>query len=98
MERRTERRTERELPVELTAGERSYQGTVRNLTARGAFVEIDARLGEGQRVSVRLRLPRTADPVVADGEVRWGGGRPHGLGLRLAGWRARDLLALGRVL
>jgi hypothetical protein len=63
----------------------------------GFSVEADPAIRVGERVTVKLRLPRLADPLIVEAEVRWAAGSAVGVQF-LRGLRAKETWALGQFL
>jgi hypothetical protein len=58
------------IPVEICAGGKVVEGTVRNASSGGMFVETRAIPAQGEPVSLRLSA-RSDDPIELTGLVWW---------------------------
>jgi uncharacterized protein (TIGR02266 family) len=97
--RRSDRRYERRLPIELLYEGSSYDGQTRNISLGGVFVDTEHPLPFGARIKMRFKVPTQPEPIEADGQVRWlemEEGRLRGMGVRFEGLRARDVWALNK--
>jgi hypothetical protein len=67
-----------QVPVELRASRRTFEGTGRDLTFSGIRVRYAGHLVEGERVGVMLRIPGFAnEDLQFPAEVRWVEPFPH---------------------
>jgi len=76
-----------EIPVEMQSDGASWTGVTSNISQEGAFVAIRRPPSVGQRVTLRLAVPRNGVPLSVDAEVRWlrpiadSAGQPAGIGV-----------------
>jgi uncharacterized protein (TIGR02266 family) len=97
--RRSDRRYDRRVPIEFSYEGASHSAHTRNISLGGVFIETDATLPFGARVTLRFRVPTQSEAIEVEGQVRWlemDEGRPRGLGVRFEGLRARDVWALNK--
>ena len=97
--RRSDRRFERRLAIDVTHEGTTYHSHTRNVSLGGVFVDFDRTLPFGARVSLKFRVPTQAEPTVVEGQVRWvetDDGQVRGIGIRFEGLRARDVWALNK--
>ncbi len=98
-QRRSDRRYQRRLSIEVVYEGAAFAGTTRNLSLGGIFVETDRALPFGARVSLRFQVPTHSESTRIDGYVRWidqDDGEVRGLGILFDGLRARDVWALSK--
>lgn len=88
-ERRREPRYTVSVQVTLDSEHNLFTGLTQDLSGSGLFVATTFVCPIGERVALTMRLPTSAEPIVALTEVRWvrtrdvpGGGGKAGLGLR----------------
>jgi uncharacterized protein (TIGR02266 family) len=97
--KRSDRRYERNVPIDFTYQGSSFSGRTRNISLGGVFIETEERLPFGARVTLSFRVPTQAEAINVDGQVRWleiDDGRLRGIGVRFDGLRARDVWALNK--
>jgi uncharacterized protein (TIGR02266 family) len=97
--RRSDRRYERRLPIEILYEGATHAGHTRNISLGGVFIELDHPLPFGARIKLRFKVPTQPEAVDADGQVRWlemEEGRLRGIGVRFDGLRARDVWAINK--
>src|SRR5258706_4874658 len=97
--RRSDRRYEREVDIDIVYEGQSWSTHTRNISLGGVFIACDRALPFGARVSMSFRVPTQAEPVTVDGQVRWvemEEGHVRGIGIRFEGLRARDVWALNK--
>jgi uncharacterized protein (TIGR02266 family) len=97
--RRSDRRYERRVPIDVSYEGSSFSGHTRNISLGGVFIETDRTLPFGARVGLSFRVPTQAEPIEVGGQVRWlemDEGRLRGIGVRFEGLRARDVWALNK--
>jgi uncharacterized protein (TIGR02266 family) len=97
--RRSDRRYERRVAIDVTHEGASFGGQTRNISLGGVFIDTDTGLPFGARVSLKFRVPTQTEAVATDGQVRWletEEGHVRGLGIRFDGLRARDVWALNK--
>jgi uncharacterized protein (TIGR02266 family) len=97
--RRSDRRYERRVAIELAHEGAPLSAFTRNLSLGGVFIETETALPFGARVSLRFRVPTQAEPIEVSGQVRWlesDEGHVRGVGVRWEGLRARDVWALNK--
>ncbi len=98
--RRTDRRYERCVDISITYDGTTLKSQTRNVSLGGVFVETDAVLPFGMRVSVTFHISTQAEAVEVEGQVRWSeleDGAVRGVGIRFEGLRARDVWALNKL-
>ena len=97
--RRSDRRYDRTLDIEVTADGVTFTTSTRNISLGGIYLLSDRTLPFGAKVSLRFKVPTQVEPIEVDGEVRWiesDNGETHGLGVQFGGLRARDVWALNK--
>jgi uncharacterized protein (TIGR02266 family) len=97
--RRSDRRYERHVAIDITYEGQSWSTHTRNISLGGVFVDCERPLPFGARVGLSFRVPTQAEPVTVDGQVRWvetEEGAVRGIGIRFEGLRARDVWALNK--
>jgi uncharacterized protein (TIGR02266 family) len=93
-QKRTSERFARQLPIEYGTDGSWHEGTTRNVSLGGVFVECATRFAFGTKLTFRFRVPTQKEPIEVGGQVRWA---DHtGMGVRFDGLRARDVWALGK--
>src|SRR5262245_54940411 len=89
MRKKNRNRIRTSIPVEFSHGGRVVEGTVRNASDGGMFVETRAIPSQGEPVSVRLSARGESSPIELTGLVWWTTEeapyrhRQRGFGLRL---------------
>ena len=85
-DRRTHARAPFRVEVTLSSTHNFYTGIANDISEGGVFVATPTPPERGSVVSLRLSLPRLAEPVTIQGEVRWtrssDDGGPAGCGIR----------------
>ncbi|MCA9511231.1 MAG: response regulator [Myxococcales bacterium] len=86
-------------PVQLRVAGEASEGTLRNLSRGGAFVELPEPLPSGPEVELAFRIPGSTRAIAPSAEVVWTrpaahGARRFGQGLRFLRLDARALRAL----
>ncbi len=88
-ERRREPRYTVTVDVTLDSEHNFFTGLTQDMSGSGLFVATNCLCPIGERVSLRMRLPTSKEPIDAITEVRWvrtrdvpGGGGKAGLGLK----------------
>jgi Tfp pilus assembly protein PilZ len=73
-----------QLPVTLTYEGFTFDGTCRNLSVGGMFLETSADLSRDALVRLRFELPKIPQTIEVDGRVRWhkAGGLRKGAGIQ----------------
>lgn len=97
--RRSDRRYERRVAIDLMHEGTSLSAHTRNISLGGVFIETDSALPFGAKVSLKFRVPTQSEAVEVDGQVRWlemEEGHVRGIGIRFEGLRARDVWALNK--
>jgi len=97
--RRSDRRYERRVAIDVVHEGRSFSAHTRNISLGGVFIETETTLPFGARVGLKFRLPTQHEPIEAEGQVRWlemEEGHVRGIGIRFDGLRARDVWALNK--
>jgi uncharacterized protein (TIGR02266 family) len=97
--RRSDRRYERRVPIDVVHEGRTLSSHTRNISLGGVFVDAAEALPFGALVSLRFRLPTLSEDTTVDGQVRWvemEEGQVRGIGIRFQGLRARDVWALNK--
>jgi uncharacterized protein (TIGR02266 family) len=97
--RRSDRRYERRIAVDVTHEGSAFGAHTRNISLGGVFLEGERSLPFGARVSLKFRVPQQHDNVEVEGQVRWlemEEGHVRGIGVRFDGLRARDVWALNK--
>jgi uncharacterized protein (TIGR02266 family) len=97
--RRSDRRYERRVSVDVTHEGSSFSAHTRNISLGGVFIESESPLPFGARVSLKFRVSTQSEAVEVEGQVRWlemEEGHVHGIGIRFDGLRARDVWALNK--
>lgn len=91
-------RVPHEAPVEVKLKAATYQGTIRNLSRGGLFIESECDTSEGAEVWLTFDLPGSPHRVESSAQVMWRralpNGGPAGLGVRfveLDGPTSRDI-------
>jgi hypothetical protein len=92
--RRSSRRYDVRLEVELTLGDQVYQVSTRTLSLGGAFIDSDLHPPFDTRVTLRFMVPYQNSAVEVGGAVRWSDAR--GFGVQFDGLRAHSVWALGK--
>jgi hypothetical protein len=92
--RRSSRRYDVRLEVELTLGDQVYQVSTRTLSLGGAFIDSDLHPPFDTRLTLRFVVPYHHSPVEVGGVVRWSDAR--GFGVQFDGLRAHSVWALGK--
>jgi uncharacterized protein (TIGR02266 family) len=100
---RKSERHDRKLEIGFTHEGTEYQGSSRNISLGGVFIEYDGpTVAYGAKVRLRFNLPSQSEPIQVSGEVRWSEpakpGEHGGIGVRFEGLRARDVWALNKFL
>lgn len=97
--RRTDRRYERQLPIDVVLDGKTLSTVTHNLSLGGVFVALDHALPFGSKVRLKFRVPTQTEVTEVDGQVRWAeveDGVVRGVGIRFEGLRARDVWALNK--
>jgi uncharacterized protein (TIGR02266 family) len=97
--RRSDRRYERKVALDITYEGQSFRAFTRNISLGGVFVVSERPLPFGARISLSFHIPTQMEPVIVDGQVRWlelEEGHVRGIGIRFEGLRARDVWALNK--
>jgi hypothetical protein len=66
----------------------------RNIGVGGAFVVTDTPARPGASLSLSIHVPTAATPIEVEGEVRWAGVNPPGMGVKFGGLGVEELLQL----
>jgi hypothetical protein len=80
--------------VEYTLGAETRTAATRNMSLGGLYVETDAKVALGSRVTMRFKVPTQKEPIEVGATVRWTDNT--GFGVQFDGLRARDVWALGK--
>jgi len=97
--RRSDRRYDRRLEIEVTHEGQILSSHTRNISLGGVFIDCDRSLPFGAKVQLKFRVPTQTEPTLVDGQVRWvemEEGQVRGVGIRFDGLRARDVWALNK--
>jgi len=97
--RRSDRRYDRRLPIDITYEGQSFSTHTRNISLGGVFVASDRALPFGAKVRLSFRVPTQTELTEVVGQVRWveqEEGAVRGLGIQFEGLRARDVWALNK--
>jgi uncharacterized protein (TIGR02266 family) len=97
--RRSDRRYERRVAIDLVHNGATIATHTRNISLGGIFIEADAALPFGAKVSLKFRVPTQSEAIEVEGQVRWlemEEGQVRGIGIRFDGLRARDVWALNK--
>jgi uncharacterized protein (TIGR02266 family) len=97
--RRSDRRYERRLSIEVTFEGQSFTTYSRNISLGGVFILSDRALPFGAKVKLTFRVPTQTEMTEVVGQVRWveqEEGAVRGLGIQFEGLRARDVWALNK--
>jgi len=98
--RRSDRRYDRRIAVELTHEGKSYAVHSRNMSLGGMYLDSDTMLPFGAKVLLRFRVPTQVEAIEVGAQVRWAGAgddpKERGIGVRFEGLRARDVWALNK--
>jgi uncharacterized protein (TIGR02266 family) len=97
--RRSDRRYDRQLSIDVEGDGVSFSANTRNLSLGGVFIDTDQRLPFGSKVSLRFTVPTATETIQVEGQVRWietEEGQVRGIGIQFAGLRARDVWALNK--
>jgi hypothetical protein len=92
--RRSDRRYDVSLAVELVLGDRVIQAEASSMSLGGAFIDSELRPAFDTRVTLRFIVPYHHSPVEVGGVVRWSDA--HGFGVQFDGLRAHSVWALGK--
>jgi len=66
----------------------------RNIGIGGAFVVTDTPARPGASLSLSIHVPTAPTPIEVEGEVRWAGANPPGMGVKFGGLGVEELLQL----
>jgi uncharacterized protein (TIGR02266 family) len=98
--RRSDRRYERKVPVDVTYEGKAYGASTLNISLGGMFIATEQALPFGAKVQLKFRVPTQTEPIEVEGQVRWSGATDdsngRGIGVRFEGLRARDVWALNK--
>jgi uncharacterized protein (TIGR02266 family) len=97
--RRSDRRYERRLAIDVVHEGQAFSAHTRNISLGGVFIETEQSLPFGARLSMKLRVSTQHESIEAEGQVRWlemEEGHVRGIGIRFDGLRARDVWALNK--
>lgn len=93
--RRVHERHERKIPVVIVHGEREVQGTTRNISLGGMFIETSQTMTIGTPARLRMRLPALKELTEVPVTVRWV--TPEGIGVQFGSLRALEVWALNQL-
>jgi Tfp pilus assembly protein PilZ len=85
------------LPATVEHAGRILEGTSRNLSLGGMFLNVDGPVPLGARIQLSFSIPTQSRPIVAAARVRWTDGKT-GIGVQFDGLRPRDVFALQQLL
>lgn len=97
--RRSDRRYDRRLPIDIAFEGQSFSTHTRNISLGGVFVVSERALPFGAKVKLTFRVPTQTEITEVTGQVRWveqEEGVVRGLGIQFEGLRARDVWALNK--
>jgi uncharacterized protein (TIGR02266 family) len=97
--RRSDRRYDRRLEIEVIHEGQTMSTHTRNISLGGVFIDCDRALPFGAKVMLKFRVPTQTELTQVEGQVRWvemDDGQVRGVGIRFEGLRARDVWALNK--
>ena len=85
-----------EIPVRIVTQEGAIEGTARNISLGGVFIDAEWPAAFGTEAKIELLLPGMQDSSALDATARWV--NADGVGMQFGNLRARDVWALNRVM
>ncbi len=94
--RRVHERYDRQIPVVIVHGDRELEGTTRNISLGGMFVDASGTMpAVGSEARVRMRLPALKEQTEVPVVVRWV--TSEGVGVQFGSLRALEVWALNQL-
>lgn len=72
----------------------THKAFTRNIGVGGAFVVTDTPARPGASLNLSIHVPTAPTPIEVEGEVRWAGANPPGMGVKFGGLGVEELLQL----
>lgn len=72
----------------------THKAFTRNIGIGGAFVVTDTPARPGASLNLSIHVPTAPTPIEVEGEVRWAGANPPGMGVKFGGLGVEELLQL----